>query len=420
MNYWLIALFVWFVIELIRYIQYCIIYKRLNGMKCNKPLFHENIRNFIADSKRFPEMFAENIKDMFYQRVALEDINFEDLCEGVYENMGEDPRYINDIKKLVKRTQLYYRKHHDRDIFAGIKFHKRIRHKNDPIKSWFPILPIFLITRGFNIVIQIYMKFLGYKCYTFPNKLRVWHNEYDPKKGTPLIFIHASVGGISLQFTLLKYYAEQHNIIMPEIPGISFIDTPEPPPTITEITNNIHTFIHNIYLEDIPDLDPRDLSFNLMGHSLGNTICAGFINHYPKMISHFFCVEGMIFTNRCLKIFTYLETDLYDIPREDLITVPLFHRDLYVQYFIARRASIDNGFIYNLDGDASHIKIHMFHIKTDLRLAIQPQLEYATLKKIPVSYHLFNGNYLHGSFVMSSRVREYVINTINNIYLEES
>src|SRR5690606_20344658 len=108
------------------------------------------------------------------------------------------------------------------------------------------------------------------------------------------------------------------------------------------------------------------------------------------------------------------EKSIYQIPKEDFMTVLLFHRDLYVQYFI-RRLNIDSVFLYDMNEDKKNIKIHMYHAESDERLLIKPQIDYAKKKKIEVTYHLFDGNYCHGSFILNNIVRQYVIHNIKKV-----
>ena len=53
----------------------------------------------------------------------------------------------------------------------------------------------------------------------------------------------------------------------------------------------------------------------------------------------------------------------------------------------------------------------MFHAQKDGKLQITPQIEYGKLKKNPFDY-IFEGDYSHGSFILSSRFRSYVITKI--------
>jgi hypothetical protein len=411
MIIWL-GLIVWIFVDLIRYIRYRVAYNRLNGCKKIMPVVnHKNIGKLLDTFEKFPELLEPNIRDIYYQRVAVEDLCFADVCEGVHDVMCcSDPQYVGRIKRIVKKMQIRERNKNNRQIFTGTKYHHRIKHKDMMLRSWFNILPVFILTRCFHIMVHLYMLILGYQYTITSHGIKIWYTVYSEKRGKPLVFFHASVGGVSTQASLLKYYSSTHNIIMPEIPGVSFINT-DVPPTVDQIVDDTYHFITEQYLSD-----QYDNGINLMGHSLGNNICCGFINKYPQMVDNFFCIEGQIFFNRSLRIYADFESHVKDLPKTDLITVPLFHRNLCVQYFMTKVISPDLCFIYDLTEETKHIKIHMFHVKGDNKIHIKPQLEYAVKKKIPLSYHLFGGDYWHGSFAYNSVIRKYVITKILEIY----
>jgi pimeloyl-ACP methyl ester carboxylesterase len=429
MNTWIIILTLWIAIDIIRYIKYLFTYHRLNNHRPEYDTNHKNIKIMIDDLKKDPILLANTIMDVFYYKVRMEDMCFDDVCDALYELFSQDPQYRDDIRILVKGLQVR-EKRYNRLIFTSNVYHNRLRRTHNKLNSWFQILPIYLGTRGFGLVVTTYMKLLGYRCFIFKNGLKIWYSRYHNKKGVPLVFFHPSVGGVSLQFAVLKYFRNTHNIIMPEIPGISFSDlpgisfsnSPDHPPPISEIVNNVHTFITQHYLdESIAKVDHSKLKINLMGHSLGCSICASYINIYPKIVDNFFCVEGQIFFPRALRIFATFETHIGDLPSADLISVPLFHRELCVQYFMLKRMNLDFTCIYDMNNDDNkHIKIHMYHIKNDQRLLIKPQLEYAHKKNIPITYHLFDGDYMHGAFVLSSEFKKYVITDIQRVYDEQN
>jgi hypothetical protein len=524
MNTWQILLIVWLVIDFARYICYQITYHKLNCIKNIHEVNDKNIKKIISDLKTFPELLEDNIRDIFYSRVRLEDMNFADVCHALHSLIcQEDPRYIADIKYVLKNLQTYEKGKNNRIIFKDERCHHRINDGQNDIKSWFTILPIFIVTRGFGLIIQLYLKYLKYRSLVTDHGIKIWYTDFDKLKGPPLVFFHASVGGVSLQCTLLKYYHKNHNVIMPEIPGVSFIDTMEPPPSLNQIVDTVYQFIVHHYVRDnglsgnsgscpytdvpgaqdsgipgtgpeapgipgtgleapgipgtglkapgipgtgseapgipgtgpeapgipgtglkapgIPGTGPEApgmpgtgpeapgtlvtepdnmIKINLMGHSLGNTMCAGFINRYPKIVDNFFCIEGHIFFNRGLRIYTDFESHFRDLAQEDLVSVPLLHRSLCVQFFMHKCLTVDTAFIYDLaDPDNKHIKIHMFHIKSDRILQIKPQLDYAVKKSIPVSYHIFDANYSHGSFIMNHTVKKYVITKIQEIYEQQ-
>lgn len=430
MNAWIIILTLWIAIDVVRYIRYLFACYRLNNHQPDRDTNHKNIKIMIEDLKKDPVLLANTIMDIFYFKVKMEDMCFDDVCDALYELFSQDPQYREDIKLLVKKLQLREKRLRNRTIFTSNIYHNRLRHGYRKLKSWFPILPIYLITRGVGLLVTIYMKILGYRYFLFKNGLKIWYSCYDKKKGVPLIFFHPSVGGVSLQFTVLKYFHNTHNIIMPEIPGVSFLDHPDKPPAISEIINDVHTFITQHYIEESLTsksnqssikVDHSKLKINLMGNSLGCSICAAYINMYPKIVDNFFCVEGQIFFPRALRIFAAFEAHIGNIPSADLISVPFFHRELYVQYFMFKRLTLDFTCIYDMTTDDNkHIKIHMYHIKNDQRLLIKPQLEYAHKKHIPITYHLFDGDYSHGAFVLSGEFKKYVVKDIQRVYDEQN
>lgn len=416
MNTWLIILLIWVLIDFFRYIKYVTMYNKLNNEKVtdNRKINHENVKKFLNDLKLFPEFVEDNIKDIYYGKTKLENACFEDVCDAIYYMCGETPEYVDDIKMIIKRHQIREKKNNNRIIFKNTTLNHRIN-KNTPLKSWFIILPLFLIIKCFSIFINLYMLILGYRYVVTNNRLKIWFSKYDKAKGTPLVFFHSSVGGFSFHYSLFRHYQKNYNIIMPEIPGVSFSEHSDCfgfgsnfiPPNIDQIIDDVFSFI-NQYNETN--------QINLMGHSLGNSMCAAFINKYPQCVDNFFCIEGQIFFNRGLRIYADLDLDLRDIPQEDILSVPLFHRNLYVQYYIIKQLSLDTCCIYDLaQSNNQHIKIHMFHAKTDNKILIMPQIEYANKKKIPIKYHIFEGNYLHGSFVLNETFKNYVTAKIKEI-----
>jgi pimeloyl-ACP methyl ester carboxylesterase len=404
-----------------RYIRYLFVYRRLNTDRCHRDTNHNNIKKLLKDLNKYPDVLDDLICDLFFNKIRLEDMKYDEVCTTLYEMIGEDPQYQNDIKKLVKRFQLHYKEKYNRDVFKGDIDHARIRHYKHNILSWFNILPFYLLTKGVFFVVAIYMRILGYRSHTFKSGLKIRYNKFDKSKGTPLVFFHASVGGVSVQINVLDHFHQNHNIIMPEIPGVSFLDVMDRPPPISEIIDNVHEFILEHYIDkDAPYvIDPSKLKINLMGHSLGSTMCSAYVNKYPKHIDSLFSVEGQIFFPRSIRVVEDFNAKLDDIPCEDLITVPLFHRDLYVQYFFVKRITLDYAMIYDMEG-AEHIKIYMYHVKDDRRVLIRPQLEYAKRKNIQIIYTLFEGNYSHGSFATNSKIRSYVLNDINRIYVGDN
>lgn len=410
-------LLIWIIIDIYRYARYRSMYIKLNENNHeHRDTNHKNIRELLNDLKQYPDILTDLIHDLFFNKITMEDMNFDEVCMSLFEMIGEHNEYYTDIVKLLEEYK-YLSITKDKNVFGGKYKHERIKHNKHEIKCWFTILPIYLITRCINACVFVYMKILGFNCYIHENGLKIWHNTYDINKGDPIVFFHASVGGITVQIASISHLYNNYNIIMPEIPGVAFFDTKDTkdrPLAISEIIDTVQEFLLEQYYDKI-NIEKNN-KINLMGHSLGCTICSAYINRHPQYISNFFCIEGQIFFPRALRISEDFVSKIEDIPLEDLITVPLFHRDLYVQYFIIKRLTIDSTMIYNMNDEKSHIKIHMYHVKDDRRILIEEQLEYASRKNIQLEYHIFDGDYLHGSFAMNKKIRNYVMKDIKNIY----
>jgi hypothetical protein len=424
---WIFLLLSGIIFEIYRYIKYLLARKRLDA---DKPIIkscdvinHHNMKKTFQDLEEFPELLEDMLCDLFYRKIKPEEMNFENACEGLFNITGRDEQYKTNIKRVVKLYQLKERSK-GRNVLNGQKIFNTVS-RNARIHSWFPIFPINVIGKLFNLIIELYMRLVGFK-YRICEKsgVKIWHNQYKKEKGIPLVFFHASVGGVSLHFGTMKYYHDTCNIILPEIPGVSFLNVVDRPPTSCQIIDDVCDFIENHYVKnDIHNdihyenakVDMSKLKINVMGHSLGNTLCCAFINKHPEYIQNFFCVEGHIFFPRSLRVYADFEKDVFRLPYEDLITVPFFHRDLYVQYFI-KKLNPDAVFLFDMNDQKQHIKIHMYHSGTDSLLPISPQLDYAKKKGFKINYHIFEGDYTHGSFVLNSSIRQYVTDDIKKIY----
>jgi pimeloyl-ACP methyl ester carboxylesterase len=404
---WKIILCIWFVIDIIRYIKYCKLYNKLvNYITESNNVIEPNIIKFLKDIKN-REIFEKKIKDMYFSKVELEDMYYDDVCDGLYDIIDRNPKYINNIKNIVKSHQVKWRKK-GRDVFKGNKVNKRFNFKRNKIKSWFHILPLFLILNIYDKCVKKYMKILGYKC-KIVNNIHIWYSEYEKSKGKPLLFFHSSVGGITIYLSLLKTLHKNYNIIMPEIPGISFMGTDKPPMNIIDISNSVVNFTKE-YMDD-------NKKINIMGHSLGNLLCSTIVNLYPEIVNNFFCIEGQIFIAGCIRIFSYFELSILETELKNIFRYILFYRNIFLQYYLTNCISIDSCFIYDLkENNNKNIKIHMFHFENDELIKIKPQLKYANYKGIPINYHLFKGDYSHGSFIFSRNIINYITDNIKKIY----
>lgn len=405
-------------IEIMRYIRYLRVYHMLNKMnrydqntypiEQGNSMRLTNYDKFLDDIEMYPEIMEDNLKDIYCSCTELEDMAYEEVCETVFDMVERNPRYIKRIKRIVKAYRSY-QKGRDRKILQGkIGQHaKKLKLRRSDIKSWFQLFPVYAVIKFYDFLISSYMRLIGYSVKTV-NGIDIWHNGYDPKRGKPILFFHASVGGVTLQVSTLHRYSQKYNLIMPDIPGMNFTDSGDPPFTMKKVCETVIEFTERYYDDD---LEP-DMKFNLMGHSLGNNFCAYLINYHPKLVDTFFCIEGQIFFHRSLKVYAEFEESILNIPITEALSFPLLHRDVYAQYFIQRLMKLEESFIFDLD-DSPHIKVHMYHSRADAKFLIDAQLKYADLKGIPLNYHIYKGAKSHGAFVLNTDFREYIFRQVD-------
>ena len=454
-----LCVLMWIIIDTIRYIRYTMMYNKLNNYdrkKVGQSVNHANIKKYLNDLKTYPELMEDNLKDIYYGRLELEDTSFEDVCDSIYGLCGESQEYVNEIKTIIKSYQLKEKRERDRSLFkkAYLSLGHRIN-KTTTLKSCFLILPLHLIIRCFNKLTQILKIFMGYKHMIMKNGLKIWYSECEKSKGTPIIIINESniSKRIISELSFLKDHKKHYNVIMPEIPGITVMGKETwNPPDIDQIIDDVNDFIMYKYnlehevleqevleqevlerevLEDKESIQGNNHTFgriidqskvmfdriNLRGYGIGNLICAAFINKYPQHVDDFYCIEGQIFFNRGLRMRSYTESEIHN-RQENILSLPPFS-DLYTQYYIVKQLSLDKCYIYDLsDPTNQHIKIHMFHTKTNPRNLIIPQIEYAKKKKIPIKYHIYDD--IGESDIMNQRFKKYVELKIREINEKEN
>ena len=414
-----VLIIIWFIIDLIRYFYYIKSCDIINNYTFTRTLNHTNIVKMLEDMKKYPDVLKNTIEHIFYSSVRLEDMNFSDVCNSLLNLVNNDKQYIDTIGIMVSDLQKYEKQVNNRSIFMGNTYHKRMYNNYTDIKSWFFILPLYLLTTFLRILIHRYMICIGYKQCTTKNGIKIWYSDYDAIKGDIVVFFHSSLGGTVTQYNLLWYFFKEYNIIMPEIPGISFIwlQKSHYPPTIDNITDDVNDFIGTYYKNS--DTEQYNISppkVNIIGHSIGSTICSAYLNKYPNNIDNFFCIEGQIFFNGSVKVYELFNSDLSKLDFFEMLSVPLFHRYLYTQFFIHRYIHPDKCCIYDLNEDNNkHIKIHMFHVNNDTTVYIKPQIDYAFNKKIPVSYYITQSDNKHGSFVTDRQYQNKTIRIIHKI-----
>jgi len=398
-----LILFIWIVIEIIRYIRYRIVCDVLNKIKNpnGENQLDHNMKKYFEDMVMYPELCWNNFKyiDNGYD---LSNIHYDSFCEYLHYLTSYSPKYVEIIKRAVKVVTKYYEsidvrildpklaKTSDKTFgqtsgqTLGSNFVKLI----NELRCSYQIIPIDFLKTLYRMVINIWMSWIGYKCRIYPNRMVIWYIPHDPLKKSPLLFYSIDPINPNLLYGLTNY-----NIIIPEIPDIRLFQF-ETPLSIGEIVDTTMDFLKYNYVdsEKMDEVDsklskkfepqePNDLKINIMGYGLGNNVCCSLINRYSTYVNNFISIEGQIFTNSGLNRMSG-------------------SKDLFVQYFSKRLVRIDEGFIYDLS-QYPHIKIQMFFLEHHTVEKINSQIEYARKKQIPIKYFIFVTKSLMNIYVMN-------------------
>lgn len=406
------------IIEFVRYVRYLKIYRMLNDIgrydssaptaarKYHSKDFDGSKDNYsllLTDLENHPDLITDNLCDLYMGHTDPQNMNYDDACECLYDMTERDPTHIAQIKRVLK-NYIKYQKKNKVSVLKSKNHIPRLELRRSDIKAWFKPLPLYLAITIYDALVFWYMRNLGLKSYSFRG-MDIWTNGYDPKKGNPLVFFHASIGGITLQIAAIQKYMDSYNLVMPNIPGMNFYDSGKVPLSLYGVADRALAFMQTEYSSKFTY---GDRSIDVMGHSLGNNFCCGIINRHPNIVNRFFCVEGQIFFHRSLKVYTEFEIDALNLPITEILSYPLLHRDLYAQFFIQRLVKADEAFLYEVSHNGPYI--YMFHTETDKKFLINAQLKYADIKELPLIYHVFKSrsSKSHGSFILDKNFREYV------------
>jgi pimeloyl-ACP methyl ester carboxylesterase len=366
-----------------------------------KPVNNKYRDEFLKDLCQIEDYKSIGIEGFFFNKVDTKNIRKDKITQCICEFINNgvyDSRYIKRIHKYVdiieERHSLNYRKH-NLDISD-----RRLKWNRMPIKAWYIPLPFQLIKYGVRMYTDYKLEQLKFTRTDLDRGYTVWSNGYDKKKGKPIIIFHCSIGGTIFYSHILAKCANRYNIILPETPGISWRNYSDDPPLIYEMVNMLSK-----YLKSKPYTNVK--RFNIVGHSFGCLIASSFINHHDDMVENAMIMEGAAFFPNTIKNYEDFDRDLWDyaeIPLNDLMTVPLFYRDLYTQYYFLRSMFLLENLLYGLtdfEKDPSR-ELCLIYSGADRKIDHKAQLAYVKMKNIPCSYKIFK-NRSHGSFIFDRK-----------------
>lgn len=394
---------VWFFIDMLRYVRFKKILAKLNKCVTNDDVNEKNTDIFCADLEEHPIMCCENITDLFYGK-SIENVSVDEVIDSTISVTGlpNAEKFVPKLRTVLTNVCTKM-KQYGYNILQGKTMENKRLHFSRSVKTaWFHVLPLVLILELLHVMSSLYLFFLGYKREIMHNDMIIWY-KHNKTQQALLVFYPCIIGGITLYpFAVNKL--KHNNILIPEIPGLSFYYTTAHPPKPSEVVDTVALFIDKHFAKQKDNV-------TIAGHSFGNIMCNCMINKYPNLVKKYICIEGQLFFHGFASIFFMLEKNIQALPYTDLVSVLFFQRNIWAVYYIHNLISISECFLYS----KPVAQVFTYHVEDDDKIDFNKQLEYAVAKNIPLSYKIFKGSYGHGAFVLNFDVQKYVLADIQDI-----
>lgn len=352
------------------------------------------------------------IEQLFYDKIKITEIRFvnlyEALCYYIYNQLNLSFQKSQTIFSLINNIEQKIGFTFKRD-FIKQEYIKVTRNK---FQFWYQPFILIIIKYFLKLLFHLFMKILKFESYK-ENNLIIYTNNNLNKKN--VVLFHCSVAGALSLILLIKRMKNDYNLIIPEIPGLSwnyYYDLQK--------INNLD-YYNDIVINFIKRKNLNNL--NLICHSLGGITCLKFYNQiifknpFIKINNIFFC-EAPAFPIYIFK----LHSESYDIFKSikyyikncylfDLLIIPFLQRDIYVQYYVNMDINtFDSCFFYK----ESDTKIHLILVDKDSKIPTDFYLDYLQNKNLldKIETKLFF-NSRHGSFLYKKNIQDYLIEKLN-------
>lgn len=414
MLYYLIFFLLYIIAELIGIVRYLLTYTRLNSkFNAGDKVKNSYVKEFLNDIKTL-DYDLLTLEGLFYNKIKSKDMRKDKvvqcLCE-IVNNGKYDSKLIKRIETNVSHVEDKY------DInFRNVNLHisnRRIKWNRMPIKAWYTPLIIQFAKYCLRGYIDSKLEQYGYEMTELEKGFVIWTNGFDEKKGKPIVFFHCSVGGLIFYNHILKAFSEKYNLILPEVPGMSWRNYTDDPPLMCNMVDMVTDFIDNNDKYKQNNID----TFSVVGHSFGCNLAASMVNRHSDRVENLMIIEGSVFFPGAIKNYHEFDRNLWDfaeIPINDLITVPLFYRDLYTQYYFMRSFFVLENMLFGISSleHDSNRQIHFVYSGSDRKIDHESQLKYIKLKNINCSYSIFEGR-THGAFNTDTKMQLHVSKTLD-------
>jgi pimeloyl-ACP methyl ester carboxylesterase len=256
------------------------------------------------------------------------------------------------------------------------------------------------------------------------NGLIIWYKIGLTKPNHANIFIHSSIGGLSIYKNFINKLSDKigdtYTTILLEIPGISFGNNIYIPPTIYSITQYLVSFIKLNKINNI----------NIMGHSFGCNVVSCLINRFYKdlrdngiLLNKTILIEGLVFLPRLMNIYKFFNENSFTMVTDiikrgnyrDLVSIPFFYRDLYLQFYMQRCLSLTDSTLVGLtEYEQLDNKIHLILSEDDDKIIVNDLVYYLQSKRYKCDIKIFD-NVRHGDFAFDERMQDHAIELLNKV-----
>ncbi len=352
----------------------------------------------------------KSIEQLFYNKINYKNITYYNLYSALaYKIYHQENLNINEknsidalICSIETKLNCQFSRHIEYQEFIKVTKHN--------YKYWYHPFIFNLFKNTVKMPFHLWMT-LYFNTYNKDNYVIYYPNQFDKNKKN-LILFHCSVAGAMSLVQVIRKYKNKYNLIIPEIPGLSWNYYYKTKIQDMEYYNDI---LINFIEEKIPNQ-----KINLISHSLGGLTCTKFyyqFTHYETknfdLISKIFYVESpmlpfYIFLLHCES--NDLNNIFNNFSYSDFVSVPFLHKDIYVQHYIHKNINNLNS-CYFFD---NNIETHVILVEKDNKIPTEYYKYFLEKNNLATKANLkIFENRIHGAFLVSQEMQNYIDNSLS-------
>jgi hypothetical protein len=422
---WIVLFSTYVTLESLNYIRYLFQYKSLNDFRNvddgDKLLTENKVLILKNDIQNHLKNVPSQVTDLFYDQTTYDKISKKIL----HDNMCKTFYYPHHDDLTEDHGQLIHELIESCENENNIKFSdshvstESLNWSENKIKSWYRPIFVTLLMKTIKLYTDYFLVRNKFVKISYPNGMNLWHRDGTVNKSTVTIFIHASIGGLVIYKDFIKKLKDTDSIILLEIPGIAFGNDIFFPPTIYSMAKLLTDHLKINKFEKI----------NMIGHSFGCNFVSCVINRFYDdlkknniEINKTILIEGLVFIPRLMNIFKYFNKNSFltaiEMIREgyisDLLSIPFFYRNLYLQFYMQRCLSFTDSVLLGMtEYEQMNNKIHILLSGNDNKVILDDVVHYLNSKEYKGIVKIFD-NRRHGDFAFDNDMQNYVIDILHN------